>query len=241
MRLGRVFAVLFGLLFLLVAAALITGAVTILNADQDADDFFVSDAYRLERASFAITGDSDVLDEAPAWFVDWFTDVVDMRIAATSSTGGDLFVGIADTADVEAYLTDVAYDEVTHLDLDPFEVDYQSTEGTSTPAAPGGQGFWVASVEGPATQTLDWAVESGTWSVVVMNPDVTRWVSADVVLGVRMENINTFMWIGFGAGVVLALSGLAMFFGGLRSPRERYVEPPVATGTGDREEHVTRT
>ena len=241
MRLGRVFAVLFGLLFLLIAAALIAGAVTILNADQDSDDFFVSDTYRLEKASFAITGDSDVLDEAPAWFVDWFTDVVDLRIAASSSTGGDLFVGIADTADVEAYLTDVAHDEVTRLDLDPFEVDYQSTEGASAPAVPGGLGLWVASVEGAGTQTLDWSVESGTWSVVVMNADAARSVSTDVVFGVRMENINTFMWIGFGAGLVLALTGLAIFFGGLRSPRERYARPPDPTASGDREEHVTRT
>lgn len=235
----RVFALLFGLLVLLIAAALIAGAITILNADQDSDDFFVSDTYRLERASLAITGDSDVIDEAPGWFVDWFTDVVDLRIAALSSTGGDLFVGIADTSDVDAYLADVAHDEVTRLDLDPFGVDYQSTDGASEPAIPGGQGFWVASAEGSGTQTLDWSVESGTWSVVVMNADAARWVSADVVFGVKVENIATFMWIGFGLGGALALAGLAMFFGGLSSRRNGYVRPP--RGARDREKHTTRT
>jgi hypothetical protein len=241
MSVGKVFAILFGSLLLLIAAALITGAVTILNADQDADDFFVSAANHLERASFAIAGDSDVLDEAPAWFVDWFTDVVDVRMAATSSTGGDLFVGIAATADVEAYLAGVAYDEVTRLDLDPVDVDYRSHEGVAGPALPGAQGFWVGSAEGPATQTLDWSVQSGTWSVVVMNADAARGVSADLVLGVRMENLNTFMWIGFGAGLVLALAGLALFFGGIRSPRERYVPPTAGPATTEKEEHVART
>ena len=237
----RVFTLLFAVLVLLIAAALITGAITILNADQDADDFFVSDAYRLERASFAITGDSDVIDEAPTWFVDWFTDVVDLRIAATSSTGGELFMGIADTEDAHTYLTGVAHDEVTKLDLDPFEVDYETSDGTATPSAPSGQEFWVASADGPGTQTLDWSVESGTWSVVVMNADAARWVSADVVFGVKVENVDTFMWIGFGLGAALALAGLAMFFGGMRSPTDRYIPPPDATGTGTQEETATRT
>ncbi len=238
MSLVRVLAVVIGLLLVLTGAALITGAVTILNADQS-DDFFVSDQNRMERESFAITGDSDVMDEAPAWFVDWFSDVVDVRIAATSSTGGALFVGIADTSDVQTYLADVTYDEVTRLDLDPFDADYRTYEGASTPAAPGAQGFWVASVEGPATQTLDWSVESGTWSVVIMNADAARGVSADVVMGVKMENINTFMWIGFGAGVVLALVGLGIFLAGIQSPRPRYVQQPPAPL--DRDEHVART
>jgi hypothetical protein len=237
----RVFAVVSGLLVLLIAAALIAGAFAILNAEQDSDDFFVSDTYRLERASFAITGDSDVLNEAPAWFVDWFADVVDVRVAVSSSTGGDLFVGVASTAEVEAYLANVAYDEVTRLDLDPFQVDYQPSEGSSTPVVPGGQGFWVASAEGSGTQRLDWSVESGTWSVVVVNADAARWVSADLVLGVRMENINTFMWIGFGAGLVPALLGLAAVFGGIRSPRVLRVPPAAARSTADGDEHVTHT
>jgi hypothetical protein len=237
----KVFAVLSGLLVLLIAAALIAGSFAILNADQDSDDFFISESNRLERASFAITGDSDVIDEAPTWFVDWFTDVVDLRIAGTSSTGGDLFMGIAATDDVEAYLAGAAHDEVIKLDMDPFEVDYESTEGTTAPAVPGAQGFWAASVEGPGIQNLDWSVESGTWSVVVMNADATSGVSTDVGFGVKVENINTFMWIGFGAGLVLGLLGLAAFFGGIRSPRVRYVPPPVATGTVDQQDQVTRT
>lgn len=234
----KVFAVLSGLLVLLIAAALIAGGFAILNADQDADDFFVSETNRLERTSFAITGDSDVIDEAPTWFVDWFTDVVDLRIAGTSSTGGELFMGIATTADVEAYLAGVAYDEVIKLDMDPFEVDFRSTEGTSTPAVPGEQGFWVASVEGPGSQNLDWSIESGTWSVVVMNADATSAVSTDVAFGVKVDNIATFMWIGFGAGLVLGLLGLAAVFGGIRSPRVLRVPPPSARGTADKDEHV---
>jgi hypothetical protein len=51
---------------------------------------------------------------------------------------------------------------------------------------------------------------------------------------VKVENVNTYMWSGFGAGLVLGLLGLAAFFGGIRSPRERYIPPPVTTGTADK-------
>jgi len=233
MNIGKFFAALFGLLFILVGAALIAGVVAIFTADQDDDDFFVSDVSALETTSFAITGDMDILDEAPARFVDWFTDVVDVRMTAISSVDGDLFIGVADTADVDGYLADVAYDEVTRLDLNPFEVDYRSHEGAAEPAAPGTQTFWVASVEGSGQQTLDWAVESGTWSVVVMDADAGRGVSADTVFGGKVENIVIFMWIAFGLGLVLGLTGLAMLWVGIRNPRGPQAPPLAAPPAPD--------
>ena len=87
MSIGKILAVIFGALLLLMAAAFIAGAFTIANADQDVDDFFVSEANRLETGSYAIVVDSVVVDEAPSWVFDRLTDVLDVRIAATSSAG----------------------------------------------------------------------------------------------------------------------------------------------------------
>ena len=241
MSLGKILAVLFGALLLLMAAAFFAGAFTIAGADQDVDDFFVSDANRRETGSYASVVDSVVVDEAPSWVFDWLTDVLDVRIAATSSTGGDLFMGMADSADVEAYLEGVAYDEVVTLDLDPVEVGYRSHAGAAALAAPGEQGFWVASTEGAGTQTMDWFIESGTWSFLLANADAESGVSADLVFGVRVANITTVMWVGFGIGLILALLGLALLIGGLRSPREPQTPPPPPVDAADKEEHVTRT
>ena len=242
MSIGKIFAVVFGALLLLVAAASIAGALVIVNADQDTDDFFVSDANRLESGSSAIVVDSVVVDEAPSWAFDWLADVLDVRITATSSTGGGLFMGMADSADVEAYLDGVAYDEVITLDLDPVEVDYQSHAGTTVLAVPGEQGFWVSSAEGATTQTLDWVIESGTWSFVLANADAGNGVSADVVFGVKVANITTVMWVGFGIGLILGLLGLALLIGGLRSPREpRTPSAPLPVASADRQEPVART
>jgi hypothetical protein len=226
MSIGKILSVIFGALLLLVAAAFFAGALLIANADQDADDFFVSEANRLETVSYAIVVDSVVVDEGPSWVFDWLTDVLDVRIAATSSTGDDLFMGMADSADVEAYLAGVAYDEVITLELDPVKVDYRSHAGTAALAVPGEQGFWVVSAEGAGTQTLNWVIESGTWSFLLANADAGSGVSADLVFGVQVENITTVMWVGFGIGLILALLGLALLIGGLRSRREQQTPPP---------------
>jgi hypothetical protein len=239
MSIGKIFAVVFGALLLLVAAAVFAGGFAIANADQDADDFFVSEANRLEIGSYAIVVDSVVVDEAPSWVFDWLTDVLDVRIAATSSTGDDLFMGMADSADVEAYLDGVAYDEVITLELDPVEVGYRSHAGAAALAVPGEQGFWVVAAEGAGTQTLDWVIESGTWSFLLANADAGSGVSADLVFGVKIANITTVMWVGFGIGLILAFIGLALLIAGLRSPREQQTPPPA--DTGDKQEHATRT
>lgn len=240
MSIGKILAVIFGALLLLVAAAFFAGGFMIASADQDADDFFVSDANRLETGSYAIVVDSVVVDEAPSWVFDWLTDVLDVRIAATSSTGDDLFMGMAGSADVEAYLEGAAYDEVITLDLDPVEVDYRSHAGTAKLAVPGEQGFWVVSAEGAGTQTLDWVIESGTWSFLLANADAGSGVSADLVFGVKIASITTLMWVGFGIGLILAFIGLALLIAGLRSPRERPTPPPSPVDRADKKEFVAR-
>jgi hypothetical protein len=240
MSVGKILAVIFGALLLMVAAAVFVGGLVIVNADQDADDFFVSDANLLETGSYAIVVDSVVVDEGPTWFFSWLTDVLDVRIAATSSAGDDLFMGMADSTDVEAYLAGVAYDEVITLEVDPVEVDYRSHAGAAELAVPGEQGFWVVSTEGAGTQTLDWVIESGTWSFLLANADAGSGVSADVVFGVKVANTTTVMWVGFGIGLLLALIGLALLIAGLRSPREQQFSPPPVD-TADKQEHVTRT
>jgi len=240
MSIGKILSVIFGALLLLLAAAFFAGPLLIANADQDADDFFVSEANRLEIGSSAIVVDSVVVDEGPSWVFDWLTDVLDVRITATSSTGDDLFMGMADSADVEAYLEGVAYEEAITLDWDPVEVDYRSHAGTAELAVPGEQGFWVASAEGAGTQTLDWVIKSGTWSFLLANADAESGVSADLVFGVKVANITTVMWIGFGIGLILALLGLALLIAGLRSPRERPTPPPPPVDSADKQESAAR-
>ncbi len=209
MRFVKIF---FGVFAVLVGAAAIVGALTTFDEDRDSDDFFVSDGHRFERFSFAIASEGvDVLTGAPGWFADLLTDPVDVRIKGSSNTGSSLFLGIGDADDVEAYLADVAYDEVSSIEFEGADVDYTHRDGSAQPGAPAAETFWVASSEGVGVQTVDWSVQQGEWSVVVMNADGSVGVDADLVLGARISNIIVVAWIVLAVGVVLLVVGLWLF------------------------------
>ncbi|HUU61005.1 MAG TPA: DUF4389 domain-containing protein, partial [Acidimicrobiia bacterium] len=74
-------------------------------------------------------------------------------------------------------------------------------EGGTPAGPPGEQGFWVASTEGPGSQSVTWDVERGSWSVVVMNATAGSGVAVDFEAGARI-------------GLLLAI-GLGLLFGGL--------------------------
>ncbi len=218
----RVVRIVFGVLGLLAGAAAVAGAIVGLIADRGADDFFLSDGDRFERSSFAITSEAvDVLTVTPGWVADRLTDAVDIRVRGSSNDGSSLFLGIAASDDVEAYLTGVAYDEVDAIRFDGSDVDYVHHSGTSAPGTPGTETLWVVSVEGPGIQTLDWSVEQGEWSVVVMNADGSSGVDASLVRGVRLSNFVAVAWGVFAFGVISLLGGGLLMVRGVGGPRTK--------------------
>ena len=214
MKAGRIVAVV---LLVLVGAAIIAGSISILADERDADDFFVSHEQSLERPSFAVASeDVDVLTDAPGWLADWLTDPVDIRVRGGSDDGGQVFFGIGATSDVEAYLEATNYDEVTSIDFKGADIRYRSVSGSSAPSTPGTQGFWVASVEGPGEQTLDWSLETGNWSLVVMNADASAGIDVTVVFGAQISNFVLLMWLGLGLGILAVLWAAFLTYRGLR-------------------------
>lgn len=66
----------------------------------------------------------------------------------------------------------------------------------------------VAQSQGSGLQTLTWQPQSGTWRIVVMRPDASRGLSADLAIGGRFPHL---LWIGLGTvggGLVLVLLGV---------------------------------
>ncbi|MCP3997569.1 MAG: MMPL family transporter [bacterium] len=230
----RILRIALGVIGVLVGAALIAGAVAGFSEDRDADDFFVSDGHRFERSSFAITSDGvDVLADAPGWVADLLTDPVDVRATGSSNAGTDIFIGIGSSADVDTYLAGVPYDEVDRIEFEGSDINYVPHTGTAVPAAPAAQSFWVASVEGPGLLTVDWSVEQGDWSIVVMNADGSAGVDASLVLGIGISNIVAVMWGVLGFGVILMLGGGLLMFRGVGEPHSESDE--VSDGIRKRE------
>jgi hypothetical protein len=122
-------------------------------------------------------------------------------------------MGIAPADAVAGYLDGVAHDEITDWDSradDIVEVVYTRNEGTTDPAVPGTEDFWVASASGSGEQALDWTIESGEWALVIMNADGSPGVSADVQFGVATLSIL------FPIGLASLVVGLVALVGGGR-------------------------
>jgi len=136
-----------------------------------------------------------------------------------------MFVGIGPTSKVAQYLAGVDYDEVTGFGWWMQDVRYRHIDGQTAPAPPEQQDFWVAKEEGVDTAVVDWPIEAGDWTAVVMNTDASAPVSANVSLGARLDILFS---IGLGmviAGVVLLAVGILLIvLGARRPPTPPYVQ-----------------
>jgi hypothetical protein len=217
---GHILLVVFGSLVSLLAIALLAAGGTALWADltqRDDDGYLTTPTEPFETQTFAITSESIDLLEAGAG-AEWLLseDVLgNVRITGESS-GGDVFVGIGDSGDVEGYLGGVERDEVRDIDSDPFSVEYRRVPGGEPPGPPGEQDIWAASASGPGEQSAVWEAESGEWAVVVMNADASRSVAVELSAGAEA---NFLLWLAIGllaAGALVLAGGATMIIFGAR-------------------------
>ena len=118
------------------------------------------------------------------------------------------------------------YDEVTDFGWGMHSVRYRHIDGSAQAAPPGEQDFWAGSEEGSGTVTLDWDVEDGNWTAVVMNADGSAPVRAEVSVGARFDILLPIA-IGLTvAGVVLLGLGILLIVLGARRPKT----PPYVPG-----------
>ena len=203
---AKILLVVLGSLGALLAMALVVAGVVLVVAhtQRDAAGFLSTPTERFASRSYALTHEGVEVGDAtstPTWVVDRIGTI---RVRATSGDDRPLFVGIGRAAAVSRYLAGVAHDEVTHLDYDPFAITKHRSAGTHSPATPSQQSFWVASAIGPGTQTVEWKIDDGSWSLVLMNADASRAVAADVQFGAKA---GWLLWAGLALGTVGLLIG----------------------------------
>ena len=202
---------------------LLSGHDNLTSSARDADGYIMFEPAGFERSSAAIIiEDIDVLkgrfrvhaDDAA--LPDWAIADLDVRMRGSTNGPGPLFIGIAPSSDVDAYLAGVAHDEISDVELDVADVratEYTTHDGTATPGAPGAASFWETSVEGTGLLTLDWTVRPGSWTAVIMNADAAPGVTTELVFGAKASNVGAIGWtkmtIGFTA---LVAGGLVAFF-----------------------------
>jgi hypothetical protein len=222
MRPAKIVAIVIGALLILIGIGLLVPGSLLLwlnNAGRDGQGFFMTSTRSLGSEGYALTTPEVDLGMGPG---DWVPagGVGTLRIRATSPGGDPVFIGIGPADEVSAYLDGVAYDEVTNLGWFSSSVEYRTYAGGAPPAPPGQQTFWIVKQEGLDTQTLEWDLQGGNWTAVLMNADASAPVDARVSLGAHFDIL---LPIGIGmtvAGVVLLAVGIVLIVLGARRPRK---------------------
>ena len=198
---GAVITVVVGCIAALTSLTLVTGGVAALVVDgvgRDADGYLTSQTERFTSDGSAVLFGDIRLDTAGA---SWVPErlIGDVRVTVTpGERTDDVFFGIGPEADVSALLGGTAYTEPRGPGLEPRQVT-----GSRAANAPVSQGFWDASASGSGRQVVAWTPRDGDWSAVLMNPDGSAGISADVTVGA------TFPWL-LRLGLGLLLAGLAV-------------------------------
>ena len=227
---GRIAMVVAGSLLALIAVgAVVLGAYGLwLRTTQRSDGYVMTSSERFSTGGYALaTRTLQISSDVPGFLYGrkWLGDV---RIRGESANAArPLFIGIARKRDVDRYLGGVAHSEVVDVNANPFGTSYRPSyralAGSQPATPPGRAGFWVASVEGRGSQALTWSVKQGRWAVVVMRPDGSRGVSADLAAGAKLPAL---LWASISLLVLglLALGGAAalIYFGA----RERRAPAP---------------
>jgi hypothetical protein len=204
------------------------GALLWADGHKDEQGYFSTDSERFSTSTYALTNDEiDVDADLPGWIVD-DDRFGTLRLEVTPRTDKPVFVGIAPTPDVDAYLRHTAHASVTDVDYSPFHAEYRTHRGGRPATAPSEQSFWAASAQGSDMQTVRWDVESGSWSIVVMNADGSKRVDAGVSAGAKVPFVSAIAWGSIGTGVLLAAAAVGLLLVGSRAPRPSTPAPELA-------------
>jgi len=206
---GRVAALVIGVIVLMGSMAMGLVGITLALADngfRDDDGFLMSGEETFSTPTYAITSESmeihaDGADRVPQALLG------DAKLTAIPNADVPVFIGLARTADVEEYLAGVGQARVVGFtNEDP---DYRTTEGASPAVAPIDSDIWVEQSSGTDTQSIAWEIENGDWTVVVMNADGSRGVSADLSAGATVPALGWLVAITLslaGVGLLIALA-----------------------------------
>lgn len=223
---GPVIALVAGVLLMAPAVGLGTGGGVLLalDAGRDGAGYVTSPTIQLSSSTAAITAENLTIVDADLWTRD-VADVGGLRVTATSSTGDDLFVGVAPQAAVDTWLAGTAHDELTGTTGGT--TDYHRAGGTVRSVDdPVAQTFWLATAAGPGDVTLQWEVDSGQYAVVVANVDGNPGVAVDVRGAVQVPELAILGGGLLAAGIVLGLLAVGLIVLGGVGLGRRHTPPP---------------
>jgi hypothetical protein len=209
---SRIALAVTGTIASLIAVALVAGGGLALwgNSLKDDDGYLRTDTERFTADTRALATENLDVDLGDADFLAQTDDLGRVEVTAQSRDGKPVFVGIARTSDVERYLGGVPHTTVNDVDVAPFSADYERHSGNRHPVAPEHAGIWQASSYGHGKQSIDWKIDDGDYSVVVMNADGSLGVDADISAGADLPYLDELGWSAIGSGAFALILGIGL-------------------------------
>jgi len=206
---GRIVALVLGSLLLVAAAGIGIGGATLAVANATSRDdagFLMSEQRALSTATYAIASTNLRLAEGPAAGVpEQFVGTV--KVQVTAQGANPVFLGVASTGDAAAYLRGVAYVTVVDIPPRPAAPVCRTTPGSAPQTTPTDAQIWLAQGVGAGTHSVTFSLESGDWTVVVMNADGQAAVSADLAVGATVPGLR---WL---VAILLSVAGTGLLIG----------------------------
>lgn len=231
-------ALIIGCLLILPGVGLLLGggAISIAYAVGRDSAGFLSLSYPVVSSSSpAVTVGDAIIEtgpDAPSWVLDRLD--LDVRITAQPlESGKALFLGIAPTSQLNAYLSGVAHEQVVGTIQptagNPRTLVMRAVPGADRAPAPTSQKIWVSSATGTGSQQLTWKVSEGRWGAAVMNADGSPGVAVSATTGVKAGFLLPLALLMLGIGlVVTGLAVLLIVRGASGSRPASYTQTPGA-------------
>mgnify|MGYP001820953170 CR=1 FL=1 len=227
MRIAKLISALVGVTMVIGSLGIAAAGTFMVAATDDVDGFISLGPVRVQTDSAAVLGDDiDVfLDEPVRGGVVLGFDDIKARLAVDSRNDKDLFVGIGPSDEVNRYLAGTSYSVVEVFNDD---VVLDSFAGSLATGRPADQDFWVTST---LEDTLTWNLESGNWSVVLMNEDGSTGIDSAVTVAGKVPFLRPIGAALIVVGLIGLGVGVLLTYFGIRSDREVGVtvnpQPPL--------------
>ncbi|MFI5916793.1 DUF4389 domain-containing protein [Dactylosporangium sp. NPDC051541] len=205
-------ALVVGVLGFLAGAGLTTGGAVLSNVRSGHEEggYIVSDAVAVDSSTAAITVEDVQLRPGDA-MGRVFVSVDAVRFTAHSSGDQPLFLGVARQGDLERWLRGTARDQFDGLyRAGDARYTRRGSDVTALPAAPTTQAFWLASISGNGTVTLDWTPAEGAFAVVLANADGSPGITAAVTAAARVPALHTVANSLVAGGIVTMVLAAAL-------------------------------
>ncbi|WP_328325713.1 hypothetical protein OHA70_36235 [Kribbella sp. NBC_00382] len=214
-------SLIFGILILAAGIIAVPTGATGLWIDQTARDsqgFLATKSTHLSTATYGTRSESGLLRlDAPDRFIAKILGQV--RIQSTTTGPDVLFVGIADSDDVTAYLAPIEHTIASDSGGGSTGTAYSQHDGAAPTSLPAELTIWAASATGTGQQSATWQIGAGDWTVVMMNADGTRPVEGDLAVAATLPWLNTFSTWLLIAGLLFLIGGSALILVPIRRSR----------------------